>query len=467
MGTLTAPAPEQVDREVRHHPTRAELLASGKRLRESCPRQSHAGWTAPADRPDPLDLLRRSSEGRIPELIPIRYGRMMENPFAWYRGTALNMASDLARTPVSGLRVQACGDAHLANFGAYATPERRTVFDLNDFDETLRAPWEWDVKRLGASFVLACRNNGFRDGASRDAVLACVRSYREHMADLSEMRALEVWYADHDMESLLTAVDDKEARKRGEKRMAKAHKRSIGARDFPEWEIRGDGSPVIKENPPLIYHWDDHGHEDGMAVARAGFDHYRETLPEHLTALLDRFELRDIALKVVGVGSVGTRCFILLLMGGEKDVLFLQVKEARPSVLEPYAGPSVYSNNGQRIVEGCRLMQAASDLFLGWARGEGGRDYYVRQLKDRKIKPLIEAFTPGFMQQYAAMCGRSLANAHARSGSPAEITGYLGKSDRFDEAIADFATDYADQSERDHLALVKAVRAGQLEATQP
>jgi uncharacterized protein (DUF2252 family) len=467
MGTLTAPAPEQVDREHRPHPTRAELLASGKRLRESCPRQSHAGWTPPPDRPDPLDLLQQSSEGRIPELIPVRYGRMMESPFAWYRGTALIMASDLSHTPASGLRVQACGDAHLANFGAYGTPERRTVFDLNDFDETLPAPWEWDVKRLGASFVLACRSNGFRDDPARDAVLACVRSYREHMADLSEMRALEVWYADHDLDSLLTSVSDKETLKRGQKRLTKARKRSLSPRAFPEWETGAEGLPSIKDNPPLIYHWKEHDEDELMAVARQAFAHYRSTLPEHLTVLLDRFELMDMAIKVVGVGSVGTRCFIQLLMGGENDALFLQVKEARPSVLEPYAGSGVHSNNGQRIVAGCRLMQAASDLFLGWTQSGHGRDYYVRQLRDMKIKPLIEAFTPSFMLQYAAMCGRSLANAHARSGSPAGITGYLGKSDRFDEAIADFATAYADQSERDHAALVKAVRTGQLEATQP
>jgi uncharacterized protein (DUF2252 family) len=463
MVTMTAAPPEVIESRFRPHPSRAELLAKGKRLRESCPRQSHGGWTPPADRSDPLDLLRQSSEGRIPELIPVRYGRMMASPFAWYRGTALIMASDLSRTPSSGLRVQACGDAHLANFGGYGTPERRVVFDLNDFDETLPAPWEWDVKRLGASFVLACRSNGFDKDAARDSVLACVRSYREHMADLSAMRALEVWYADHAMDSLFSRVDDKEALKRGERRLSKARK--MGMRDYPEWEIGPDQLPVIKDNPPLIYHWQEHGRDELMAAVRQAYDQYRSTVPEHLRVLLDRFQLMDAAIKVVGVGSVGTRCFILLFMGSETDVLFLQVKEARPSVLEAYAGPSVHSNNGQRIVAGCRLMQAASDLFLGWARSEGGKDYYFRQLKDMKIKPLIEAFTPEFMLQYAAMCGRALANAHARSGSPAEITGYLGKGDRFDEAIADFSIPYADQSERDHASLVKAVRAGKLEAS--
>ena len=464
MGTVVESPAEPVQTQFGPLPSRAELLAAGKRLRESCPRGAHAGWNPPPDRPDPLDLLRQSSEGRIPELIPIRYGRMMASPFAWYRGTALIMASDLSRTPSSGLRVQACGDAHLANFGAYGTPERRVVFDLNDFDETLPAPWEWDVKRLGASFVLACRSNGFDKDTARDSVLACVKSYREHMADLSEMRALEVWYADHAMDSIFSSVKDKEARKRGERRVSKARK--MGMRDYPQWETGPDGSPTIKEDPPLIYHWKDHGREELMAVVRQAFAHYRSTVPEHLTVLLDRFQLMDIAVKVVGVGSVGTRCFILLLMGRENDVLFLQVKEARPSVLQAYAGPSVHPNNGQRIVTGCQLMQAASDLFLGWARSEGGRDYYFRQLKDMKIKPLIEDFTPDFTLQYAAMCGRALANAHARSGSSAEITGYLGKNDRFDEAIADFSVPYADQSERDHAAMVKAVRSGQLEAAQ-
>jgi uncharacterized protein (DUF2252 family) len=266
------------------------------------------------------------------------------------------------------------------------------------------------------------------------------------------------------MDSIFSSVEDKEARKRGERRVSKARK--MGMRDYPQWEAGADGTPTIKENPPLIYHWREHGREELMAAAREAFEHYRSTVPEHLTVLLDRFQLMDIAVKVVGVGSVGTRCFILLLMGMDDDVLFLQVKEARPSVLQEYAGPSVYPNNGRRIVAGCRLMQAASDLFLGWARSEGGRDYYFRQLKDMKIKPLIEEFTPDFTLQYAAMCGRALANAHARSGSPVEITGYLGKSDRFDEAIADFSVPYADQSERDHAALVKAVRSGQLEAAQ-
>jgi uncharacterized protein (DUF2252 family) len=443
--------------------TQAELLEMGKRLREKCPRRSHQSWKAAPNRPDPIELLQRSSEGRIPELIPVRYGRMMASPFTWFRGTALNMAADLSSTPVNGLRVQACGDAHLANFGVYATPERRAIFDLNDFDETLPAPWEWDIKRLGASFVLAARSNSFREDTAHDAVLACVRSYRMHMLELGEMRALDVWYMDQDMEALITKVEDQEARRRARKRLTKARERRP---DFPELVRGKDGVARIKDNPPLIYHWGEHSHEDLMAATREAFAAYRTTLPEHLRVLLDRFTLTDIAIKVVGVGSVGTLCFVLLLIAGENDPLFLQVKEARASVLEPYAGKSTYRNHGQRIVAGCRLMQSASDIFLGWTRREGGRDFYIRQLKDMKLKPLIEEFTPGFLLHYAEMCGRSLANAHARSGEPAKIAGYLGKTGRFDEAIAAFSIAYADQSEQDHGALVKAVREGRLEAVR-
>jgi uncharacterized protein (DUF2252 family) len=407
-------------------------------------------------------VLDQSSEGRIPELIPVRYGRMLVSPFTWYRGSALQMAADLASTPATRLRVQACGDAHLANFGVYATPERRAVFDLNDFDETLPAPWEWDVKRLAASFVLACRSNAFTRGVARDATLACVRAYREHMTELSELRALDVWYAGHDIEDVIAATGDEEARRRARKRLAEARKRAREARGFPEVVLGDGGAASIKEDPPLIYHWRDHDQEELMAAVLAAFASYRDTLPEHRRVLLDRFELMDIAIKVVGVGSVGTRCFILLLTAGEDDPLFLQVKEARASVLEAYAGRSAHPSHGQRIVVGTQLMQSASDLFLGWARAEGGRDYYFRQLKDMKLKPLIDEFTPSFTVQYAGLCGRCLANAHARSGEPAIIAGYLGKSDRFDEAVADFAAAYADQTERDFEAVTRAARAGQL-----
>jgi uncharacterized protein (DUF2252 family) len=447
----------------RFHPTHRELLETGKSLRQKCPRRAHAGWRPPHDRPAPVQLLEESNQGRLAQLIPIRYGRMIQSPFAWYRGAALNMAADLASTPDSGLRVQACGDCHLLNFGAFGTPERRVIFDINDLDETLPAPWEWDVKRLAASFVLACRNNGFSEHCARSAVLACVGAYRQRMAEFSEMPILDVWYASIDIESIISTIRDEEARVRARRRLEKARVRSTLEHEFPELVLANGSSPTIKENPPLIFHLREHGYEEQTAVVQKAFALYRESLPEHRRLVLDRFTLMDIAVKVVGIGSVGTFCGILLLMASEGDPLFLQVKQARPSVLEAYAGPSVYSNHGQRIVAGCQLMQSASDVFLGWTEGRQGRHFYIRQLRDMKIKMLVEVFTPRVMIQYAALCGWALARAHARSGQPAKISGYLGKSDLFDQAVAAFATAYADQCERDHAAFVKAVRAGKLE----
>ncbi len=455
--------PPQANSSFGFHPSRDELYAIGKSLRDKCPRASHAVWQRPADRPDPIVLLEESNQGRIPALIPVRFGRMLVSPFTWYRGSALNMAADLAGTPTSGLRVQCCGDAHLCNFGAYATPERRIIFDVNDLDETLPAPWEWDVKRLAASFVLACRDNGFSKEVARDSVLSCVRSYREHMAEYSKMRTLDVWYDSIDLEDMLESIGDEEARKRAHKRIAKARQRSVLEHDFPGLVHTTGLTPTIKENPPTIYHWREHGQEEFMDNVRRTFAKYVETLPEHRRVLLDRFKLVDAAIKVVGVGSVGTFCAIILMMAGDKDPLFLQAKEARQSVLEPYAGKSVHANHGQRVVHGCQLMQSASDLFLGWTQGDLGRHYYIRQLKDMKISMQIELFTPNLMRQYGKACGWALAHGHARSGEPAKISGYLGKGDTFDKAIADFSVAYADQSEQDHEVLMKAVRAGKLE----
>ena len=439
-----------------------EQYAEGKSLREKCPRKAHGEWKAPDGRPDPVSLMEQSNQGRIPELVPIRHGRMLKTPFTFYRGAALNMAADLAGTPATGLRVQACGDCHLSNFGAFATPERRVIFDINDLDETLPAPWEWDVKRLAASFVLACRSNGFSEDTARDVVLACVRSYRERMREFSKMRVLDVWYAHIDVEAVLEELGDKEGRKRFQKRLAKARVRSVVEHDFPKLaEVVGQ-RPVIKDHPPLIYHWRKQEQAQFFAEAQAGIAAYRATLQQDRQHLLDHYELRDIAIKVVGVGSVGTWCGIALFLASERDPLFLQIKEARASVLEAYAGASIYPNHGQRVVNGCRLMQSASDLFLGWAEGSQGRHVYVRQLRDMKVSALVEVFNRSFMTQYAELCGWTLARAHARSGEPAKISGYLGKSDRFDEAIADFAAAYADQAERDHKVLEKAVRDGRL-----
>jgi uncharacterized protein (DUF2252 family) len=382
----------------------------GKSLREKCPRKSHAVWKAADNRPDPLLLLEESNKGRIPELIPIRYGRMVRTPFTFYRGAALNMAADLAVTPATGLRVQACGDAHLLNFGAFATPERRVNFDINDLDETLPAPWEWDVKRLAASFVAACRSNGFSEACARDAVLACVRSYRERMAEYSQMCVLDVWYAHLDVEDLFATIKDAQARKRAQKRLAAARARSVAEHDFPKLAALAGRVPTIKDNPPLIYHPKEE-EEDLMTRARAGFSEYRESVQEDRRTLIDRYELKDIAMKVVGVGSVGTFCAVMLLMASEDDPLFLQVKEARASVLEPYAGKSLYANHGQRVVNGYRLMQSASDIFLGWTEGKPGRHFYVRQLKDMKLAPTVELFSPVMMAQYAQLCGWALARA--------------------------------------------------------
>jgi uncharacterized protein (DUF2252 family) len=390
---------------------------------------------------------------------------MLQTPFTFYRGAALNMAADLSMTALTGLSVQACGDCHLLNFGAFATPERRVILDINDFDETLPGPWEWDLKRLATSFVLASRSNGFSAASAREAALACVESYRKRMAEFSEMSALDTWYASLDIDRLMNIVRDKEAKVRLNKRLAKAKAQTALEHQFPELARVSGKKPTIKDAPPLIYH-SRTLKLDNVEVAMAG---YRDSLPESRRVLLDRYQLIDVALKVVGVGSVGTRCFVMLLMASEKDPLFLQIKEARPSVLQPYSGNQRnHLNDGQRIVYGSQLMQSASDLFLGWTRSKGGRDYYVRQLKDMKLKPQVEVFTPAVMQEYAEICGWVLARAHARSGEPAKLSGYLGNSEKFDEAIADFSERYADQSERDHGVLVKAVRAGKLEVvTQP
>ena len=456
-------SPLQSSSAFQSHPTRDELYAMGKRLRDKCPRESHANWQPPVHRTNPLDLLLQANIDRIPELVPIRHARMLQSPFTFYRGAALNMAADLAQTPSSGIQVQACGDCHLMNFGAFATPERRVIFDINDLDETLPAPWEWDIKRLAASFVLACRDNGFSEAVARDAALSCVGSYRKHMAEYSEMHVLDVWYSSIDVEKLIPTIRDEETIKRMQKRLSKARERSVLEHEFPEIATTAGLAPAIKENPPLIYHLREVGHEELWTNIKKAFESYRETLQEDRRLLLDRFKLMDIAIKVVGVGSVGTYCAIMLLMASEHDPLFLQVKQARPSVLEAYAGKTPHQNEGQRVVHGCRMMQSASDLFLGWTEGRLGRQFYIRQLKDMKIKPMVEVFKPDVMRQYAELCGWTLAHAHARSGEPVKISGYLGKSDKFDKAIAEFSILYADQSERDHEVLMKAARAGKLE----
>ena len=368
----------------------------GESLRKKCPRTSHAEWKPSKDRPDPVRLIEEADKGRIPHLVPLRHGRMLESPFSFYRGAALNMAADLATMPTTGVRVQACGDAHLVNFRGFATPERQINFDIHDLDETLPAPWEWDLKRLAASFVLACRENGLDKSAADDAALACARSYREHMAAYSEMGELDVWYARLDPETLFSTIDDpklrKSIQKRVEKRIGKEQARTALEYDFPKLAKATGEQISLQDNPPTIYHFREDGQSEFDAAVREGFARYRDTLADDRRTLLDRFELKDIAIKVVGVGSVGTTCAVILLMAGERDPLFLQLKEARASVLEAYAGKSAYSNHGQRVVIGHRLMQSASDIFLGWTVGRGGRQFYIRQLRDAKIKPMVETF---------------------------------------------------------------------------
>ncbi len=443
--------------------TLKERYAAGKALREACPREAHAVWKSPADRPDAVQLVLNAEKGRLPDLLPLRHGRMVRSPFTFYRGAALTMASDLASTPVSGIRVQCCGDAHLCNFGGFATPERRIIFAINDLDETLPAPWEWDVKRLAASFVVACRDKGLGETTAKDVVMSCVRTYRESTAEFSQMRTLELWYYALGAEELLAGMDP-DLRKRAMKRIQKEQAKSRGEEMFPRLsESKGD-MPVIKDQLPTIFHAEGHPAGEIRQDLRDAFAGYRSTLPGSIQRLLDRYELHDAAIKVVGVGSVGTACWVLLFMAGEGDPLFLQVKEARASVLEPYAGASVFSNHGQRVVDGYRLMQPASDMFLGWTQGSRGRHYFIRQLRDIKISILVENLSAPEMDGYATWCGRALALCHARAGIPAMLSGYMGKSDTFDRAIAKFSKSYADQNEKDHAAFDRAVRKGKVKA---
>lgn len=445
-------------------PAREEHLAAGKALRKQVSRNCHAAWQPASGRPDPVELLVDSSKGRVPELVPIRYGRMMQTPFTFYRGAAAIMAADLSATPVSGIRVQACGDCHLLNFGGFATPERRLAFDINDFDETLPAPWEWDVKRLAASFVIAGRNNGFKKNQSWEAARTAVHGYREKMAGYAGMGALEAWYDSLDLDDIVAESPDAVMRKFHQKAIAKARARSVAEDDYPRMVEHAGGKPVIKDNPPLIYHLNetqDPGWEKRLLRV---LERYRDTLPEDRQVLFDRYTYADVAVKVVGVGSVGTLCGVVLMFAPGLDPLFLQIKEARVSVLEPYAGRSAYPNRGQRVVVGQRIMQSASDIFLGWATGDKGRHFYLRQLRDMKVKPVVEVFRPRNLISYAGVCGWALARAHARSGQAGMISGYLGRSEAFDEAVADFAAAYADQNENDHAALLKAIREGRVEA---
>ena len=432
---------------------------AAKALRREVPRSSHADWTPPAERPDPIGILERQELDRVQELLPIRHARMMASPFSFFRGTAAVMAGDLAATPSSGLVVQACGDAHLANFGIYATPERNLVFDLNDFDETLPAPFEWDVKRLAASIAVCARDNGCSASHSAAATQAAVAAYRGWIRSLAKMRHFEVWYARLDIEPVTAVLKGKHA-SRVRKGIAKARRRT-SLHALNKLTELVDGEPRIADDPPLIVHPELPGLEERI---RDGFESYLATVPESRRPLLRRYRVVDGARKVVGVGSVGTNCAVVLLLGDrDDDPLFLQVKEANASVLEPYAGAAVHAHQGQRVVHGQRLMQAASDICLGWVTG-GGRHSYVRQLRDMKGSADLASMGPKRLTRYAAICGATLARAHARSGDAVAIGSYLGKGEVFDRAVTEFALSYSEQTERDHAALVEAVRSGRMEA---
>ncbi len=455
------PRPSKTSAASALSPGRKERYAAGKALRQRVTREQHGEWTIARNRRNPVELVIESSKGRIPELIPIRYGRMMVSPFTFYRGTANIMAADLAPTPVSGLNAQLCGDAHLLNFGGFNTPERRLVLDINDFDETFPGPWEWDLKRLATSFVFAARSNGFSAADQQESAVTCVRSYREHMLEFAEMTVLEIWYSSVEFTDTMAAIHRKAGRRKLEKQIEKARVQQTSEHQFPKLAEARAGRYVIKDAPPLIYH---HPHivASGEAIRRA-LALYRESLSDARRVLLDRYKVMDFALKVVGVGSVGTLCAVALLMAAEDDPLFIQIKEAGPSVLETYLGKSTYPNHGQRVVVGQHLMQAASDIFLGWTHGQGKRHFYLRQLRDMKIKPVVELFKPIGLLDYAGLCGWTLARAHARSGDPAMIAGYMGKSDIFDKALAAFGKNYADQTEQDHAAFKNAIREGRIE----
>jgi uncharacterized protein (DUF2252 family) len=458
------------------HLSVAERVDRGKAARKDVPRSGHAVFEPLSTRPDPVELLERQAKTRVPELVPIRYGRMLVSPFAFYRGAAAIMAHDLGVTPRSGLTVQCCGDAHLSNFGVFASPERRLVFDVNDLDETLPGPWEWDVKRLAASMSIAARDNGFRAKHQERIVLDTVARYRAAMARFAGMTNLDVWYAHLDIENALEEYGSQfrsKMVKRTKKDLAKARtKDSMTA--FSKLTHVVDGQARIIDQPPLIVPIEQlsQGEDRDEVFERLHelLRGYRETLDVDRRVLLEQFDLTDLAGKVVGVGSVGTRAWIALLLGRDgQDPLFLQIKQAEASVLEESLGPSEFANHGQRVVAGQRLMQATSDIFLGWLHVDAGidgqtADYYVRQLKDWKGSAEIEQMDPRAMATYGTLCGWTLARAHARSGDRVAIAAYLGKGDSFDRAIVEFSKAYAEQNERDYQALNAAVESGKVEA---
>jgi uncharacterized protein (DUF2252 family) len=483
MATRAAPrTPRRVP-----HPSVDDRRARGLEARERAPLSSHGGWVAASDRPDPVGLLQDQDRTRESDLVPVRHGRMLVSPFTFYRGAAKIMAADLDGTPTAGLQVQLCGDAHLSNFGAFASPERRLLFDLNDFDETLPGPFEYDVKRMAASFTIAGRNNGFGKADTKAATLGSVAAYREAMAGFAAMGTMEVWYARLDEDDLLQRLRDaataakKQAKKEAIQAEKTLRKGAAKARTRDSLQAlsklgeRVEGQYRIVSQPPIVVPARELEAAYGLSreeierAVRGQFRAYRASLRDDQRQLLERFELLDMARKVVGVGSVGTRAFIVLLQGrDQQDPLFLQVKEATRSVLEGPLPKSRHKQHGERVVYGQRMLQAASDIYLGWSRGtvDDTRHYYWRQLRDMKASADVEAMTPVGLRIYAGMCGWTLARAHARSGDPVAIAAYLGKRDTFDRAITDFSQGYADQNELDYQAFAGAVRTGRLQALE-
>lgn len=432
----------------------AERMAFGKNQRLTTPRETHAQSAASKGRVDPVQLLIETEKGRVEKLIPIRYARMLQSPFAFLRGSAIVMAEDLSHIPCSGIYVQCCGDCHLMNFGGYATPERNQVFDINDFDETLPAPFEWDVKRLAASIVVAGRYKHFSAKEIKKAAFSAVKIYSEKIREFATMHQLEIWYNRLDESAIIEMFKSDSAFVKRVKDLTDKAKIQTHEFVFPKISRSKDGKRKIVDKRPLIYHPEDI--DELIETSHSFFDDYYQSLSDDRKSLIQRYQLQDIASKVVGVGSVGTRCLIGLFSQSDEDFIFLQFKEGNPSVLEKYAGKSEYPNHGERIVNGQRLMQTVSDIFLGWTKSKDGKEYYIRQLRDMKASADLDNFTPKILEDYASLCSWALAKSHAKAGRSPEIAGYIGKSEIFAEAVADFAVQYADQTEKDFALLKKA-----------
>ena len=443
--------------------SKAARYDAGAAIRKIVPRSHHQEWTSAQNREDPVEVLIKTSIGRIESLLPIRYSRMMESPFSFFRGAAAIMAADLAHTPNTGIDLQLCGDCHLMNFGGFATPERKLVFDINDFDETFPGPWEWDLKRLATSFVIAGRWKKFSSKICKELAWYVADSYKRHMLEYSQLSALQIWYADIDLAELIEKGEDEEIKSFQQKRIKKAVEYTAHEKEFAKMTYNEGPRARIKDDPPLIYH--PSGDKEKQILKEAEIIHkrYLETLSDEKKVLLSRYTLHDLAIKVVGVGSVGTLCGISLLMSATGEPIFLQFKEARKSVLEGHVkAKSKYSHQGERIVRGQKLMQSASDMFLGWTNDDNGKFFYIRQLRDAKVKPVLEIMKARNVADYAKACGWALARAHARAGDPSVLSGYMGKSDEFANAISRFSISYANQNESDYNKMLEAIKAGRI-----